>query len=131
MAKKKVVIEVSMKNQKSRSIAMKIAVGVYGVESAAIQGDNKDQIEVTGVGIDSVELTRKLRKNFCYANLVSVGDVEKKEDKKEEKEEKKEEKKKEEEVVVWSNGVPVPHCNCSIIRDPYQYYEDPYKCSIM
>ncbi|XP_058781695.1 heavy metal-associated isoprenylated plant protein 46-like [Vicia villosa] len=115
MAKQKVVINVTMKNQKARSSAMKIAVGVREVESAAIKGDSKDQIEVTGEGIDSVKLTRLLRKKFGYANLVSVGDVEKKEE------------KKEEAIVVWPNSVPVPHCNCSFVR----YYEDPYNCSIM
>lgn len=89
-----------------------------GVESAAIKGDSKDQIEVTGEGMDSVKLTRLLIKKFGYASLVSVGDVEKKD-------------KKEEAIVVWPNGVP--HCNCQVyaIRDSCNYYEDPSNCSIM
>lgn len=52
-----------------------------GVESAAIKGDSKDQIEITGEQIDSVRLTFLLRKKFCHAELVSVGEVEKKEEK--------------------------------------------------
>ena len=33
-----------------------------GVESATLKGDDKNQIEVTGDGIDAAELTRLLRK---------------------------------------------------------------------
>jgi hypothetical protein len=52
-----------------------------GVESAAIKADSKDQIEITGEQIDSVRLTSLLRKKLCHAELVSVGEVEKKEEK--------------------------------------------------
>ncbi|KAF8414297.1 hypothetical protein HHK36_002299 [Tetracentron sinense] len=68
----KVVMKVSMNDQKSRSKAMKIAVGVPGVESAAIQGDDKSQIVVTGDGIDSTDLTMLLRKKFGRADLQKV-----------------------------------------------------------
>ncbi|CAK8567004.1 unnamed protein product [Lathyrus sativus] len=115
MAKQKIVIKVTMKNEKSRIRAMKIAVGVYGVESAAIQGDNKDEIVVTGVGVDPVKLTRLLRKKFCIANLTSVGDL-------------KEEKKKEETSVAWPNCVP--HYNWPVCEIRNQY-EEPCNCSIM
>ncbi|KAI4347815.1 hypothetical protein L6164_008596 [Bauhinia variegata] len=64
--KQKVLIEVSMNDQKSRSKALKTAVGLSAkkirVETAALQGQAKDQIEVTGEGIDAVQLTRMLRK---------------------------------------------------------------------
>lgn len=83
--KQKIVIKMSLNDQKSRYRAMKIAAGVSGVEGTAIQGDNKDQIEVTGEGVDSVKLTSLLRKKFGYAKLVSVGDVGKPGEKKEEK----------------------------------------------
>ncbi|KAI5406624.1 hypothetical protein KIW84_053095 [Lathyrus oleraceus] len=65
------------------------------VESAAIRGDYKDEIEVTGERIDSVKLTRLLRKKFCYADLVSDSDLGKKEE------------KKEEAIVAWLNYVPL------------------------
>jgi hypothetical protein len=105
-----------MDNPKSRSKAMKIAVGVSGVESAAIGGDNKDQIEVIGE-IDPVELTKLLRKRFCRVELVSVGPVEK----------KKEEKKEETICYCPPYGYPYP------MYPPLQcqYYEEPCKCSIM
>ncbi|KAL0443739.1 UNVERIFIED_CONTAM: hypothetical protein Slati_2096600 [Sesamum latifolium] len=61
--KQKIVIKVSMNDDKSRSKALKISVGVSGGGS--------------GEGIDAVELTRRLRKNVAYAELVSVGEVKK------------------------------------------------------
>ncbi|RVW46209.1 Heavy metal-associated isoprenylated plant protein 16 [Vitis vinifera] len=85
--KQKVVIKVAMNGQKSRTKALKIAVGVSGVESAALKGQEKDEIEVTGEEIDVVALTFLLRKNVGNAEVVSVGAAEKKEQKKEEKKE--------------------------------------------
>ncbi|XVE78266.1 hypothetical protein DITRI_Ditri13aG0130800 [Diplodiscus trichospermus] len=85
--KQKMVVKVtSMSGEKSRSKAMKIAVGFLGVESASLKGDDKSQIEVTGDGVDPVQLTRMLRKSVGFAELVSVAAVggEKKEEKKEE-----------------------------------------------
>ncbi|XP_020550730.1 heavy metal-associated isoprenylated plant protein 16-like, partial [Sesamum indicum] len=72
--KQKIVIKVSMNDEKSRSKALKISVCVSGVESAALTGGGKNQVEVVGEGIDAVELTRRLRKNVAYAELVSVGE---------------------------------------------------------
>ncbi|XP_051151923.1 heavy metal-associated isoprenylated plant protein 41-like isoform X2 [Andrographis paniculata] len=72
--KKKIVVEVSMDDQKSRSKALKISVCVSGVESAALKGET---VEVIGEGIDAVELTRQLRKKMSRAELVSVNDVKK------------------------------------------------------
>lgn len=54
------------------------------MEAAAIRGQDRDQIEVIGEGVDSVILTCMLRKRFGHADLVSVGPVEKKDEKKEE-----------------------------------------------
>ncbi|XP_073002115.1 heavy metal-associated isoprenylated plant protein 47-like [Typha latifolia] len=101
MVKQKIVIKVSMEGGYSagylcclmkltsmecptkRSKALKIAVGFSGVISASLDGE--DKIVVVGNGVDSVALTRMLRKGMHYAELISV--------KEEEKEEKKEEKK--------------------------------------
>ncbi|KAH7861710.1 hypothetical protein Vadar_029750 [Vaccinium darrowii] len=69
-----------MNGQKSRTKALKIAVGVHGVESAALAGQDKNQIEVIGDGIDSVALTTLLRKNVGFSELVSVGPVPEKKD---------------------------------------------------
>ncbi|XVF21193.1 hypothetical protein REPUB_Repub12eG0069400 [Reevesia pubescens] len=68
----KMVVKVSMNGHKSRSKALKIAVGLSGVVSASLKGDDKSQIEVTGDGVDPVQLTCLLRKNVGYAELVSV-----------------------------------------------------------
>ncbi|KAK3220522.1 hypothetical protein Dsin_014492 [Dipteronia sinensis] len=82
--KNKVVISVPVHTQKCRSRAMQIAVGTSGVESATLKGDDKNQIEVIGDGIDAVELTRLLRKKFRYAFVESVGAAASSGDKKEE-----------------------------------------------
>ncbi|KAK8568972.1 hypothetical protein V6N12_007505 [Hibiscus sabdariffa] len=79
------VVKVTMNGDKGRSKALKIAVGLSGVESASLKGDDKSQIEVTGDGVDAVKLTSLLRKSVGHAELVSVADAgEKKEEKKEE-----------------------------------------------
>ncbi|KAL8128211.1 hypothetical protein AgCh_014970 [Apium graveolens] len=70
----KVLIRVAMVDQKkSRTKAMQIAATVSGVESVSLKGDDKDQIEVIGEGIDTVELTKLLRKKVGGADLLSVG----------------------------------------------------------
>ncbi|KAI3769471.1 hypothetical protein L6452_00574 [Arctium lappa] len=78
MAKQKIVVKVTMNNEKKSRKALKIAVSLCGVESASFVGSDKDQIAVTGEGIDSVELTTLLRKGVGYTELVSVGPVEEK-----------------------------------------------------
>ncbi|MFS7933901.1 hypothetical protein Hanom_Chr04g00385261 [Helianthus anomalus] len=72
----KIVVKVSMNGDKKTRKALKIVVGISGVESASFVGSDKDQIAVTGEGIDSVELTSLLRKKVGYTELVSVGPVE-------------------------------------------------------
>ncbi|KAB1208748.1 hypothetical protein CJ030_MR6G005857 [Morella rubra] len=126
--KQTVVIKVSLNGQKSffgeldehkaRSKAFKIAVGIPGVESVSLKGEEKDQMEVKGDGIDTVKLTTLLRKNLGRADIVSVA------------EDKKEDQMAESilQPMVWSpsygGGVPsyvVPMC----------YYQDSYStCSI-
>ncbi|KAH6780749.1 hypothetical protein C2S52_011986 [Perilla frutescens var. hirtella] len=76
----KIVVRVSMNDEKSRSKALKISVGISGVESAALSGAGKDQVVVVGENIDAVQLTRQLRKGVGHTDLVSVGE-DKKEDK--------------------------------------------------
>ncbi|TKY56952.1 hypothetical protein E2542_SST21398 [Spatholobus suberectus] len=71
----KIVIQVHMESDKSRSKALKIAAAIQGVHSVGLEGESKDQVVVTGDRIDSVCLTKKLRKKFSYATLVSVADA--------------------------------------------------------
>ncbi|KAI3695342.1 hypothetical protein L1987_78338 [Smallanthus sonchifolius] len=101
MEKQKIVVKVSMNGDKKTRKAMQIAVSISGVESASFVGSDKDQIAVTGAGIDSVELTTLQRKKVGYTELVSVGPVEEK---------KPDAKPAEVKVQV----------------DPYQYYYQSY-----
>ncbi|XP_047951519.1 heavy metal-associated isoprenylated plant protein 47-like [Salvia hispanica] len=123
--KVKIVVRVSMNDEKSRSKALKITVGISGVESAALAGAEKDQVVVVGEGIDAVVLTRQLRKGVGHAELVSVG-----EDKKEDKPAAKAEAPAPAPSVpmVWSYGPSYPGYNS------YPVYEtrsgDP-ACTIM
>jgi hypothetical protein len=105
-----------MAGQEARTKALRIAVSVPGVEAASLKGQDKDQIEVKGDGIDTVKLVTIIRKKVGHAEIVSVA-----EDK---KEEKKEEEKKPEVVplTVWPPSYHVPVS--------YPIYEPP-SCSIM
>ncbi|OMO75606.1 hypothetical protein CCACVL1_16121 [Corchorus capsularis] len=125
--KKTMVFKVSMNGDKCRAKAMKIAVSLEGVESAALKGADKSQIEVIGDGVDPVKLTSLLRKGVGFTELVSV--AEKKEEKKDPP--KKEEPKKDEPkppalphfwyptYVLYeapAHGCAQPHdSNCSIM----------------
>ncbi|XP_021889990.1 uncharacterized protein LOC110808720 [Carica papaya] len=118
--KQKMVVKVSMNGDKSRSKALKIVVGVSGVESAALKGDDKCQIEVIGNGIDAVQLTTLLRKGVGYTELMTVGAADEKKP-----EEKKTEEAKMQAMPVWhmwevSNpAIPV-----------YSYQQEP-PCNIL
>ncbi|XWS47281.1 hypothetical protein CRYUN_Cryun14cG0139000 [Craigia yunnanensis] len=81
--KQKMLIKVTMNDHKSRSKAFKTVAGLSGVESFSLKGES--QIEVTGDGVDPVQLTSLLRKSMRHAELVSVSveGGEKKEEKKE------------------------------------------------
>ncbi|KDP22987.1 hypothetical protein JCGZ_01709 [Jatropha curcas] len=56
------VINVSMNSDESRKRALETAVGVYGVQAAALGEKDKNQLEVIGEGVDPVKLTSSLRK---------------------------------------------------------------------
>ncbi|KAG5545854.1 hypothetical protein RHGRI_018120 [Rhododendron griersonianum] len=122
MGKQKVVIKVPMNEPKARTKAMKIAVGVPGVESAALAGQDKSQLEVVGDGIDAVGLTTLLRKSVGFSELVSVGPFP----------EKKDDPKKNEATppvpVVGYYPYPYPYGAGHVyeIRD-----QNPDNCSIM
>ncbi|CAL9758711.1 unnamed protein product [Musa acuminata subsp. burmannicoides] len=88
----KVVMKLSMEDSKKRSKALKAAVGLPGVISAALEGD---RMVVVGDGVDSVTLTMVLRKKMGYVELVSVGSAE---------------EKKKDEAVVSGNSWPYQYC---------------------
>ncbi|CAN6268187.1 unnamed protein product [Urochloa humidicola] len=94
MAKQKIVIKVSMPTAKTRAHAMALAAKESGVSSVGITGDQKDQLEVGGEGIDVVCLVNRLRedlcvikclrKKLCHAEILKVEEVKPEEKKKEE-----------------------------------------------
>ncbi|KAI0488791.1 hypothetical protein KFK09_028630 [Dendrobium nobile] len=75
MAKKKVVLKLSMEDAKRRAKAMKCAVGLLGVVSASHDGD---KLTVVGEGIDSVALTMLLRKKMGNVQLVTLTAIDEK-----------------------------------------------------
>ncbi|KAG6507635.1 hypothetical protein ZIOFF_032986 [Zingiber officinale] len=132
MAKQKLVLKVSMGDAKKRSRALKIAVGLSGVVSAAL--DN-DRLTVVGDGVDSVELASVLRRKMGGAELVSVGSAE---------ENKKEEKKspavEESNKSAWQPAPAISWTTYPAAPPPYNNYRYPYEigeadrednCSIM
>jgi hypothetical protein len=56
----------------ARTKALRIAVSLPGVEAASLKGQDKDQIEVKGEGIDTVKLATIIRKKIGHAEIVSV-----------------------------------------------------------
>ncbi|XP_059284119.1 heavy metal-associated isoprenylated plant protein 12-like [Lycium ferocissimum] len=119
--KQKVVIRLYLSgcDQKCRSKAFKKAVSLPGVESAAMTGDEKNQLEVVGE-IDAVELTRVLRKSMGQAELVSVGP------------DKKKEEKKPEVVAIETLPQPALYCYAYPPQCPvYQVTDSDGFCSIM
>ncbi|XXG72472.1 hypothetical protein AAC387_Pa07g1561 [Persea americana] len=108
--KQKLVVKLNMHDAKSRSKAMKIAVGLPGVISATIEGADKDQIAVVGDGVDSIDLTKLLRKRMGSTELVSVTPMD----------EKKKKEEKPEATIAW------PYQYYPIVPQQHFVYETPY-----
>ncbi|KAG6533852.1 heavy metal-associated isoprenylated plant protein 47-like [Zingiber officinale] len=105
MIQQKMVLRLSMADDKRRAKALRTAVSMRGVVSVKLEGD---KIVVVGDGVDSVDLTKLMRKKMCsYVELLSVA------------EEKKEEKKEEKVEMSWPNHVSfVPRYFYSIPEEP-------------
>ncbi|KAI0488798.1 hypothetical protein KFK09_028637 [Dendrobium nobile] len=69
MAKQKVVLKLSMENNKQRSKALKCVTKLHGIVSVSA---DDDKITVVGEGIDSVKLATMLRKKMGFVELVMV-----------------------------------------------------------
>ncbi|KAF7009584.1 hypothetical protein CFC21_024100 [Triticum aestivum] len=82
--KQKIVIQLSMSCDKSRSKALTLAARAAGVTSMGITGDARDQLEVVGDGVDPVCLVCCLRKKLGHAQIIKVEEVKKPEEKKDE-----------------------------------------------
>ncbi|XP_058112933.1 heavy metal-associated isoprenylated plant protein 46-like isoform X3 [Magnolia sinica] len=120
--KQKIVMKVPMNDAKCRCKAMKAAVGIQGVISATLEGNDKDQLAVVGDGVDSVALTRLLRKKMRFTELISVAAVDEKK--------KEEEKKPSIEATVWPTSWAYQYSGPQPLHHMYQ---DPYRdnCCIM
>ncbi|XP_050370912.1 heavy metal-associated isoprenylated plant protein 47-like isoform X1 [Argentina anserina] len=79
--KQKIVMKMQFISEKRRTDAFKIAAGTTGVTNVSIEAD-KDQLVVIGDGVDSVCLTKALRKKLRCVEIVSVAEVKKPEDEK-------------------------------------------------
>lgn len=82
-------------------------MGVSGVLSAALEGDDKNQIVVIGEEVDSVCVTKLLRKHVGHTELVSVSNPDEKE-------------KKDDKVqpIIWQTGPPCPYYLFEVNQQP-------------
>lgn len=95
-----------------------------GVSKVSIEGADKDHIEVIGDGVDSVCLTRLLRKKLRSATIVKVEEV------KEAKADTKEEKPTPPVQCISSASYCAPQCP-SMYYGVVCEYPEPNNCSIM
>ncbi|KAL3820857.1 hypothetical protein ACJIZ3_006762 [Penstemon smallii] len=73
--KQKIVFQFEMPCSQHPRKALKFVAEAYGVESLAIQGQQKNQVVVTGECIDIVSLARRLRKKVGYTDVISVSEA--------------------------------------------------------
>ncbi|OMO62037.1 hypothetical protein COLO4_33258 [Corchorus olitorius] len=67
--KKKAVLQVSMKCQKCRTEALKVAAKQEGVSYVGIEGEQRDKVVVIGDGVDFIKLTKKIEEEgWVYPN---------------------------------------------------------------
>ncbi|XP_016650358.1 PREDICTED: uncharacterized protein LOC103319678 [Prunus mume] len=92
--KQKIVYKVQIKSEKYKTKALKTAAKAKGVSNVSIEVE-KELVEVTGVGVDSVCLAKSLQKKLGYATIVSVGEAK--------KEDKKGDKKEEIKPIQWAS----------------------------
>ncbi|XP_058106668.1 heavy metal-associated isoprenylated plant protein 16-like [Magnolia sinica] len=119
--KQKVVMKVPVNDEKSRSRALRTAVGVPGCISVALEGADKNMMVVIGDGIDSVFLTKSLRKKVGGAELITVAPVQEK---------KPEEKPKNPKNPPAAVPALQPHIIYLHPSPPY-YIPEPSGCTIM
>ncbi|KAL1318458.1 hypothetical protein HN51_070778 [Arachis hypogaea] len=117
--KQKLVIKVEMHCEKCRNKALTIAADVKGVTSVALEGDDKDQVVVTGSNINTICLLNQLNKKFKRSvSILTIEDLKKKEEedkkkKEEEKKKKEEEEKKKKEELEKAYALLCHALNCS------------------
>ncbi|XP_062013856.1 heavy metal-associated isoprenylated plant protein 47-like [Rosa rugosa] len=118
MVQKKIVMKVQMSSEKCRTKALKIAAVAKGVSKVSIEPE-KDQVEVIGIGIDSMTLTMTMRKKVGHADILSIEEV------------KAEEKKPDGSIPITCT---TSYSYAHYPRYPTHYHvvrEEPTTCSIM
>ncbi|KAJ1271430.1 hypothetical protein BS78_06G128200 [Paspalum vaginatum] len=70
--KQRIVIQVQMNSNKSRSKALGLIASTHGVQSVAIEGRERNHLVVVGDGLDAVSLTSYLRKKVGSAQIIQV-----------------------------------------------------------
>ncbi|CAA3028596.1 heavy metal-associated isoprenylated plant 47-like [Olea europaea subsp. europaea] len=73
--KQKAEFQVEMRCSKCQKKALQIAAETYGVSSLTLGGQNKNQLVVTGEGMDITKLCVRLRNKIGYTQIVSVSEV--------------------------------------------------------
>ncbi|KAJ9560856.1 hypothetical protein OSB04_006016 [Centaurea solstitialis] len=130
----KIMVKVAIPCEKKARKALQVVVSICGVESAAFEGPDKDQIAVIGEGIDPVKLTAKLRKCVGYTDLVNVGlVVEEKEEEKKDDEKKEDEKEDKDESKPTMEFCPYQYYGCYSAPVPWYgapvpWYDAPVPC---
>ncbi|KVI02316.1 heavy metal-associated isoprenylated plant protein 47-like [Cynara cardunculus var. scolymus] len=71
----RIVIKMQPKCGRCRTRAMMVAAQASGVYSVELQGDNKNQMVVTGDGINAAALTSSVRKKVKHASLETVQQI--------------------------------------------------------
>uniref|UniRef100_A0A0D3FWU9 HMA domain-containing protein n=1 Tax=Oryza barthii TaxID=65489 RepID=A0A0D3FWU9_9ORYZ len=72
--KKEIVIRLQS-SEKGHKKAIKVAAAVSGVESVTLAGEDKNLLLVIGFGVDSNDLTEKLRRKVGHAEVVELRTV--------------------------------------------------------
>ncbi|CAL9111673.1 unnamed protein product [Musa textilis] len=121
----KIVIKVQINCNKCRSKAMRLVASAEGVDSVAVEGEDKDHLVLVGDGVDPADLTCTLRKKVGHAYIVKVEEVKA----------KTEPEKPPPVVNAVAVGLPC-YSNCPPCP-PVVFYEhgcstpSPYSCPIM
>ncbi|PKU66948.1 hypothetical protein MA16_Dca017268 [Dendrobium catenatum] len=66
------MIKVQINCEKCLRKAMHLIASIEGVESIAVEGEDKDHFIIIGDGIDLIILTKSLRKKFKHAEIMVV-----------------------------------------------------------
>uniref|UniRef100_A0A0E0KRP5 HMA domain-containing protein n=1 Tax=Oryza punctata TaxID=4537 RepID=A0A0E0KRP5_ORYPU len=72
--RKEIVIRLQS-SEKGHKKAIKVAAAVSGVESVTLAGEDKNLLLVIGFGVDSNDLTEKLRRKVGHAEVVELRTV--------------------------------------------------------